>query len=163
MIFVTVGTHEQPFDRLLKKIDGLIESGDITESVFIQTGYSDYVPKFAKSKQFLSNIEMEKNIDEARIVITHGGPASFLSVLSKGKIPIVVPRLLKFNEHVNNHQVVFAEKVVNKGYPIKLVTNIDDILSFIEEYKENDMERQYNSHNEKFVADFSHIIVNMVR
>jgi len=58
---------------------------------------------------------METKIDCARVIIMHGGPASFLNVLSKGKVPIVVPRLKKFNEHVNDRQMNFARQLVKKG------------------------------------------------
>lgn len=44
MIFVTVGTHEQPFNRLIKKIDELKKDGIINEDVIIQTGFSTYEP-----------------------------------------------------------------------------------------------------------------------
>ncbi|MFV0560029.1 MAG: glycosyltransferase, partial [Enterococcus sp.] len=88
MIFVTVGTHEQQFNRLVKEVDELKRDGVITEDVFIQTGYSDYEPQYCEWSKFLGYDEMEKYIDNARIVITHGGPASFMSVLSKGKVPI---------------------------------------------------------------------------
>ena len=40
MIFVTVGTHEQPFNRLVKAVDELKKDGVIVEKVIIQTGYS---------------------------------------------------------------------------------------------------------------------------
>ena len=53
MIFVTVGTHEQQFNRLIRHIDNLKKSKDIKDEVFIQTGYSDYVPKFCKWKKIL--------------------------------------------------------------------------------------------------------------
>lgn len=54
MIFVTVGTHEQPFNRLIKKVDELIGDGKITENVFMQTGYSTYEPKNCEWSPFLS-------------------------------------------------------------------------------------------------------------
>lgn len=54
---------------------------------------------------------MQKYYDEARIVITHGGPASFISAISAGKTPIVMPRQKKFYEHVNDHQDHFCREV----------------------------------------------------
>ena len=98
MIFVTVGTHEQPFNRLVKCMDNLKKNGVISEEVIIQTGYSTYEPMYCKWKKLFPNQEMLQLIDEARIVITHGGPSSFIMPLQIGKIPIVVPRRHKFNE-----------------------------------------------------------------
>ena len=46
MIFVTVGTHEQGFDRLIKEIDRLKEQNVIEEDVIIQKGYTEYEPMF---------------------------------------------------------------------------------------------------------------------
>ena len=46
MIFVTVGTHEQPFNRLVKKVDDLKKNGIIQEDVIIQTGFSTYEPQY---------------------------------------------------------------------------------------------------------------------
>ena len=77
MIFVTVGTHEQPFDRLIKKIDELKQDGTIQEDVIIQTGFSTYEPKHCQWSKLIPYQQMVKNVADARIVITHGGPASF--------------------------------------------------------------------------------------
>ncbi|HEM5253829.1 TPA: multidrug MFS transporter, partial [Streptococcus suis] len=111
MIFVTVGTHEQPFDRLLKEVDYLVEKGVITEEVFIQTGYSTYIPKNCKWSKLLSFDKMNELMEKADIIITHGGPATFMSAIAKGKKPIVVPRLEKYGEHVNDHQLDFSKQV----------------------------------------------------
>ncbi len=124
MIFVTVGTHEQPFDRLVKYIDNLKKNGEIADEVIIQTGFSTYEPKYCTWSKLLPYVQMEKNVNDARIVITHGGPASFRMPLKIGKIPIVVPRQYKFNEHVNNHQVEFAKNVADR---MKMIIPIIDI------------------------------------
>lgn len=84
MIFVTVGTHEQPFNRLVKKIDELKRDGVITEEVIIQTGFSTYEPKYCKWSKLIPYQQMLKNVEDARIVITHGGPASFIMPLQLG-------------------------------------------------------------------------------
>lgn len=90
MIFVTVGTHEQPFNRLIQKIDELKKDGIINEDVIIQTGFSTYEPKYCQWSKLIPYQQMVKNVADARIVITHGGPASFIMPLQIGKTPIVV-------------------------------------------------------------------------
>ena len=105
MIFVTVGTHEQPFNRLVEYIDNLKGEGKLTDEVIIQTGYSTYEPKHCKFSKMLKYNEMVENVKNARIVITHGGPASFIMPLQYGKVPVVVPRQKRFNEHVYDHQL----------------------------------------------------------
>jgi len=115
MIFVTVGTHEQPFDRLVGEVDRLKESGALDDRVFIQTGYSTVRPRFCEHKEFISFREIMELTERARLVITHGGPGSIMPVISLGKIPIAVPRQKKFNEHVDNHQVSFCKKIEENG------------------------------------------------
>ena len=134
MIFVTVGTHEQPFNRLIKKVDELVANGEIKEKVIIQTGFSTYVPKHCEGHKMLSFEEMQKNLRDARIVITHGGPSSFIEALQFGKVPIVVPRQEKFNEHVNNHQVDFTRLIAKRMNNIIPVYDIDDLKKTIDNY-----------------------------
>ena len=134
MIFVTVGTHEQPFDRLLKCIDKLVEEGKIKEEVVCQKGYTDYEPKNYQAEKLIPYEKMQDNIKKARIVITHGGPASFLDPLSVGKIPIVVPRQKDFNEHVNNHQLEFATEVEKRMKNIIVANTEEEIENAILNY-----------------------------
>ena len=155
MIFVTVGTHEQQFNRLIEKIDNLKKEGKIKEDVFIQTGFSTYEPKYCKWSKLISYQDMQKYNKEATIVITHGGPASFIAPLQLGKIPIVVPRQYEFDEHVNNHQLEFAKNVAERMKNIIPVYNIDDLEDIIKNYKKivKKMSTNNASNNEKFCKD----------
>lgn len=148
MIFVTVGTHEQQFNRLLREVDILKKEKIIKEEVFIQTGYSDYEPQYCKWSRFIDFQEMGNYIQNARIVITHGGPASFLSVLEQKKSPIIVPRKFEFDEHVNNHQLDFAKKVFELGYKVYVVENITDLSNLIVNYQNNN--ENFLSNNNQF-------------
>lgn len=136
MIFVTVGTHEQPFNRLVQEIDNLKRDGVITEDVIIQTGYSTYEPKYCQWDKLIPYKQMIKNVEDARIVITHGGPASFIMPLQIGKTPIVVPRQKKFDEHVNDHQVEFARNVAQRMGTIIPVEDINELGGTIKNYDE---------------------------
>lgn len=152
MIFVTVGTHEQPFNRLIKKVDELVAEGTINEPVVMQIGFSTYIPKHCEWHKMLSYDEMKQYIDEARIVITHGGPASFIEVLQAGKIPVVVPRLAEFSEHVNDHQEEFAQ-VVNKRYGnIIVIEDVSELGRTLLDYETitRDMDSSTLNHNEMF-------------
>lgn len=134
MIFVTVGTHEQPFNRLIQKVDELKKDGVITEDVIIQTGFSTYEPKYCQWSKLIPYQQMIKNVADARIVITHGGPASFIMPLQIGKTPIVVPRQHQFNEHVNDHQVEFARNVAKRMGTIIEVEDIETLGDVITNY-----------------------------
>jgi len=136
MIFVTVGTHEQQFNRLIKKVDDLVSAGAITEEVIMQIGYSTYEPKNCKWDKLLPYEQMEKNVRDARIVITHGGPASFMMVLQEKKIPVVVPRQKQFEEHINDHQVEFVKTMSDRFKNIIPVFNIDELDDIVKNYLE---------------------------
>ena len=101
MIYVTVGTHEQPFNRLTECVDELKGKGIIDEEVIIQSGFSTYEIKHCKHKDLFDQNDMLVNYEAARIIIMHGGPSSIIQALEQGKVPIVVPRQKKFNEHIN--------------------------------------------------------------
>lgn len=134
MIFVTVGTHEQPFNRLVQKVDELKRNGVIQEEVIMQTGFSTYEPKYCRWSKLIPYQQMIKNVEDARIVITHGGPASFIMPLQIGKVPIVVPRQKQFQEHVNDHQVEFARNVAERMGTIIPVEDIETLEKTIIDY-----------------------------
>lgn len=165
MIFVTVGTHEQPFDRLIEYIDNLKRDGIITEEVIMQTGFSTYEPKHCKWSKLLPYKEMVKNVAEARIVITHGGPASFIMPLQIGKTPIVVPRQKQFNEHVNDHQVDFAKAVADRMGTIIPVTEINELKQVIENYDEvvAGMPSGMKSNNKVFNDSLEKLVTELIR
>lgn len=160
MIFVTVGTHEQQFNRLIEYVDKLKEKDIIKEEIIIQTGFSTYEPKHCKWKELFPYQEMIKLVDKARIVITHGGPSSFIMPLQIGKTPIVVPRKYEFDEHVNNHQVAFSKAVEERMGTIIVVEEIEKLKDIIENYDEyiSTMKNGLNSNNEKFNENLSKIV-----
>jgi len=157
MIFVTVGTHEQQFNRLVEKIDRLKGENLINEEVIIQTGYSDYEPINCKWQKLFSCNEMDKYVSDARIVITHGGPSSFIASLQKGKVPIVVPRQGKYGEHVNDHQLHFCDVVAERMQNIIVVKDIETLADTISNYDSIVEEMSFDniSNNEKFCTEFS--------
>lgn len=163
MIFVTVGTHEQQFNRLIKKIDELKKEGVINDDVFMQVGFSDYQPQYCEYKKMLEYSEMEKYIKEANIVITHGGPSSFIMPLQYGKVPIVVPRSANFDEHINDHQVEFVHEIENRMNNIIGVYDIEDLEKIITQYA--NIVKNYSSaldgNNLRFCNELEKIIDSM--
>ena len=163
MIFVTVGTHEQPFNRLIEKVDELVEEGVIQEDVIMQTGFSTYEPKHCKWSKLIPYQQMVKNVADARIVITHGGPASFIMPLQIGKTPIVVPRQKQFDEHVNDHQVEFARNVAERMGTIIPVEDIEELGKIITDYDKivAGMGHGMTSNNEKFNQQLEKMVEKM--
>lgn len=158
MIFITLGSQKFQFNRLLKAVDNLIENKKILEEVFAQIGYSDYRPKHYKYKNFLDHDEFAEMESKADIVLTHGGTGAIIGAVKKGKKVIAVPRLAKYGEHVDDHQlqlvrqfkklnlICACEDVEELGDALKVVKEttyeeyvsntqkiIDSIIEFIEE------------------------------
>ncbi len=163
MIFVTVGTHEQPFNRLLEYIDNLKRDSLITEDVIMQTGFSTYRPKYCEWSKLLPYKQIEKNVQDAHIVITHGGPASFVMPLQIGKTPIVVPRQHQFGEHVNDHQVDFVKAVSQRMGTIIPVIDINELQDKILNYDDivASMPSGLNSNNAEFCRKLEEMVEEM--
>ncbi len=164
MIFVTVGTHEQQFNRLIEEVDRLKGEGIIEDEVIMQTGFSTYEPQYCKWSKLIPYKEMQKNIEEARIVITHGGPASFIAPLQIGKIPIVVPRQKSYDEHVNDHQLEFCKAVEEREHNIILIDEIKDLKKSIEQYEEiiNNMRTGLDGNNDTFCKQLEDLVEQII-
>ena len=163
MIFVTVGTHEQQFDRLVACMDRMKEQGILEVEVVIQTGFSTYEPKHCTWSKLLPYQEMVKNVEKARIVITHGGPSSFIMPLQIGKIPIVVPRQKQFGEHVNDHQLEFARAVAERQGNILLAEDTETLQRMLLQYDEleSGMAVGQSSNNETFNKAFGDLVKDL--
>lgn len=149
MIFVSVGTQEFQFNRLLKAIDKLIEDGSIKEEVIAQIGYSDYIPQHYKYSKFTTIDEFNKLIQEARIIICHGGTGTIINSIKQGKKVIAFARLKKYNEHVDDHQTELIESFNASGY-ILGKKDVDELKNSLQEI-ENFVCTPYKSGNKKIV------------
>lgn len=161
MIFVTVGTHEQPFNRLVKYMDKW--SAEHDEEVVIQTGFSTYEPKHCKWSKLYPYSQMVELVEKARLVITHGGPSSFIMPLQINKIPIVVPRKKEFGEHVNNHQVDFSKAVAERKGNIIVVEDISKLGKIISDFDQliKVMPMALRSNNARFNKLLEKTVENM--
>lgn len=116
MILVTLGTQKQQFTRLLNKI----EQCKIEDEVVVQAGHTKYKSKKMKIFDFIDYKEMDKLIEKADLIITHGGTGSIVTPLKKGKKVIACPRLERYKEHVDNHQIQIVDSFAEVGYILKL-------------------------------------------
>lgn len=146
MIFVCVGSREYQFNRLLKEIDRLIEKGQITDEVFGQIGQSDYIPKNFEYTNFLSNKEFKNMQQQSNLIISHGGTGALISSLKMGKQVISVPRLEKYNEHIDNHQLQISQVLTDQGYLLQ-VLNIKDLINKIIEIDKNPINKNFKSNS----------------
>lgn len=118
MIFVTLGTQKFQFNRLLTMIDELIKSGEITDEVFAQIGNSDYTPSFFRYVRFLPKNKFDEYVEKCDLLITHSGVSTIVTGLLLRKKIIVVPRMKKYGEHVDDHQIQIAEIFSEKNYVV---------------------------------------------
>lgn len=126
MIFLCVGSREYQFNRLIEKMDKLVQEGIIKEEVFGQIGQSDYEPQNFNFERFLSTEEFIKRRNEATIVVSHGGTGALIGALKAGKKVIAVPRLSRFGEHIDDHQMQVATVLAKEKYLI-MVTEMDKL------------------------------------
>lgn len=113
MIVVTLGTQKFQMNRLIEAMDKL--AANIDEEVFIQRGYSTYEPKHCEYKDFLDNEKYKDIIENCSVLVTHSGVGSIMTAINSGRPVVVVPRLARYGEHVDDHQVEIAEAFAGKG------------------------------------------------
>ncbi|MBV6736457.1 glycosyltransferase [Priestia megaterium] len=154
MIFVTVGTHEQPFNRLLVAIDKYAETRNLPkDSIVVQKGYSDYEPQNTTSEKMYSLEQMEYFYEKADIIITHGGPGSMFPGWMLGKPIVAVPRQAKFKEHVDNHQVEFCE-FMEKKKKVVCVKEISSLSNVLDNLINRFQTKNHESKTEAFIEKF---------
>lgn len=160
MIFVTLGSQKFQFNRLLKKIDELVEKEIITEPVFAQIGYSDYEPLHYEYKKFLDRDEFSAQMDRAQLVITHGGTGAIIGAVKKAKKVIAVPRLAKYGEHVDDHQL----QLIKQFDELNLIcpcNDIEQLNAALEKVQHTDYEK-YHSNTKRIIESIENFIEECV-
>lgn len=161
MIFVMLGTQNNPFQRLLEKIDTLISKNVIDEDVVVQAGYTQYQPQSKKIKiiDFMPREELDTYEQNANYIITHGGVGSIITSLEKGKKVIAIPRLHQYGEHVNNHQTEIVEKFNKSGNIIGLqsVEELEEAIKRVQDFEP----KPYVENNRKMLELIENFIDNI--
>lgn len=142
MMLMTVGTQKFPFDRLLKKVDSLIERGMIIDRVTAQIGYSKYRPVHYSYVDFLPEEKFNILIQKSDILLTHGGIGTITKGLLLKKKVIIIPRMKEYGEHVDNHQIEIGEEFSKRGYTL-LCKDIEKLDEKIEEVYKKEF-REFN-------------------
>lgn len=139
MIFITLGSQKFQFNRLLQMVDTLIEKGVITDEVFAQIGYSDYCPKHYEYKDFLDREEFRGWQAKCDILITHGGTGAIIGAVKQEKKVIAVPRLAKYGEHVDDHQLQIISQFGEQNLICGLndCSELEDAIPFVKTHKFN--------------------------
>ena len=137
MILVLLGTQNNSFIRLLEEVEKNIENGNIQDRVVVQAGFTKYKSEKMEIFDMVSQDRMNELIDEADLIITHGGVGSMMSAIRKGKKVIAVPRKKEYGEHVNNHQMEMISTFAKQGLIIGLndVSELEQALNKVENIK----------------------------
>lgn len=184
MIFVTLGTQDKEFTRLLEAIDREIEKGNIKERVVVQAGYTKYESKNMEIFDLISTDEFNKYIKSADLIITHGGAGSILTAIKNNKKVIAAARLYKYKEHTNDHQKQIVKEFADEGYilelrdfnklgklieksknftPKKFVSNTPNMIKLIEDYIEDTNNVSwYNKYKEALLYLFFGVCTTLV-
>lgn len=137
MILVLLGTQNNSFHRLLEEIQKNIDNENIQEEVVVQKGYTKFESKDMTIYDELPIEKFNELIEKADLVITHGGVGSIINSITRGKKVIAVPRLKKYNEHVNDHQLDIIQTFDEMGYIIGIqeVQQLGEAIKKVKEFK----------------------------
>jgi UDP-N-acetylglucosamine transferase subunit ALG13 len=119
MIVVTVGSSVIPFDRLIDAVGTLPPD----RRLVVQTGPSHVRPAAAECVEFMPFEQLVAYVREADVVVTHAGVGSTMLALTNGKRPILVPRLPRLGEAIDDHQLIFGRRMAAAG----LATIVEDV------------------------------------
>ncbi|RAK19906.1 UDP-N-acetylglucosamine transferase subunit ALG13 [Anoxybacillus vitaminiphilus] len=137
MIFVVLGTHELPFTRLLREVEKQILNGNIQDEVIVQLGHTPYKSPYMKTIKFTSYENMERLYRDADLIITHGGTGSITTGVKMGKKMIAAPRLIKYGEHNDDHQLEIVHQFEKTGHILAWYDGDDlgEILKLAKDFK----------------------------
>lgn len=149
MILVLLGTQDKPFIRLLNAIQFQIDKGHIKDKVIVQAGCTKYESKDMEMFDLIPTDELSKLVSEADLIITHGGVGSIMMGVRNNKKVIGAPRLKKYGEHVNDHQVEIIDEFADLGYilPLKDFNILGKLLTKAKKFQP----KQFKSNTNNFV------------
>lgn len=139
MIFLTLGTCPIAFDRLVEAVDRLVSDGSIKDEVFAQIGVCTYKPKHFEYAEMMGKSDFDSIFGKANGIIGHAGVGTILMALEKDKPLLIVPRMKKYQEHVNDHQIATAQHFEKEGSVLVAYTTenfaskVTELASFVPE------------------------------
>ena len=158
MILITLGTQDKSFKRLLDAVQQQIDNGNIKDKVIVQAGHTKYNSEDMEIFDLIPYEKFDEYVNKCDILITHGGVGSIITGLKNNKKVIAAPRLSKYKEHTNDHQLQIIDNFTKAGYilplydfdkldqvlkqavkfkPKKYQSNTNNMIKLIEEYIDN--------------------------
>lgn len=158
LILVTLGTQDKQFERLLIAVQKAIDEKVINDRVVVQSGFTKFTSKDMEIFDLIDRDKFSELIAQCDLLITHGGVGSILTGLKNGKKVIACPRLAKFGEHINDHQIQIVNNFSSEGYLLKFDEN-DNLADIIEKSK-TFIPKVFISNNNNFVKIIENYIDN---
>ena len=116
MVFITLGTQGNQFNRCLEMVENLIDSLHPDHEFIAQVGNTKYKSEKIKIIEYIPEVDFKKYISNADVVISHAGSGALFNAIQKGKKTIAIARLHKYNEMANDHQTELVKKLAECGY-----------------------------------------------
>lgn len=120
-VLVTIGSMvEKKFTRLFKVIDELCDEGVLDgKQIIAQVGFDAYQSPNYRCFDMIADEQFKQMIEESDLIIAHAGTGTVISSIKKGKKVIIFPRMAKFDEHYDDHQLELAELFTKQGYVLQ--------------------------------------------
>jgi len=115
LILVLCGTQNHQFKRLIEESKKLLQ---YDSKIIVQAGHTRYQDEDLEIFDFMDSKDLELIYDQADWIITHAGAGSLIKGIRRNKKIIAFPRLEKYHEHVNDHQIELTTQLSKKGYVI---------------------------------------------
>ena len=159
MIFVVLGTQKFQLNRLLQKLDEYVEQGLLTDEIYAQIGNSTYKPRHYAYKDFMDKKEFDATIAKADLVIAHSGVGTIITAIHAKKPVVVFPRLAKYKEHVDDHQL----QLLHQFDELRIICACYELENFEAEYREihNKQFRPYVSNTHVIIASIEEYLESL--
>lgn len=155
MIFVTLGTQDKPFTRLLD----YLENSTIEDEIIVQAGFTKYESKKMNILTYVSADDFEKYLNEADVIVAHGGVGTIMKALNNDKKVIACARLAKYGEHQNDHQIQIINNFKTHGYLLEL--NEDNTIDACFEEIKTFVPKKYKSNQKEFLKHLEEAIASL--
>jgi beta-1,4-N-acetylglucosaminyltransferase len=156
MILVMTGTSGKPFDRLLR----MFERVPLDEAIVMQCGPSKLRLPGTICVPYLPVDQLDKYVRDARVVVSHAGVGSVSHALKTGKRPVIVPRLRRFGEAVDDHQLTFARRL-HDARVATMANNGDELLGALQRVDDEAPALQGECHVVSEIYDLLHSTIRV--
>jgi UDP-N-acetylglucosamine--N-acetylmuramyl-(pentapeptide) pyrophosphoryl-undecaprenol N-acetylglucosamine transferase len=122
-VTVTVGSSTTfGFRRMIQALSKVIPEGI---EVLWQSGCTDVAGLGIRGISSLSPSDLAESLAAADVVVAHAGVGTALTALSAGRLPVLIPRLRNYGEHVDDHQQQVASDLAQRG--LAIVRDADEL------------------------------------